>query len=89
MQRKATRIQSLVKTERSEAKQEGEASFMCPQHDLSECWCAEAMAEYLDGKIKEYAHLELQRLFEQVRAYEFTFLASESAEHHCLTFSYG
>ena len=46
------------------------------------------MAEYFDGKIKQYAHLELQRLFEQVRAYEFTFLASESAVHHCLTCSY-
>ena len=45
------------------------------------CWCAEAVAEYLDGKIKAYAHLELQRLFEQVRAYEFTFLARESEAH--------
>ena len=40
------------------------------------------VAEYLDGKIKAYAHLELQRLFEQVRAYEFTFLARESEAHH-------
>jgi hypothetical protein len=42
--------------------------------ESSEAQQEQAAEKHIDAKIKSYAHLELQYLFEQIRAYEYTFL---------------
>jgi hypothetical protein len=46
--------------------------------ESSEAKQEQVAEKHIDAKIKSYAHLELQYLFEQIRAYEYTFLTRYS-----------